>query len=106
MYKNKARGTRYETPDERRRRWQREQRKYEGRQAQRERERLEEEERCCHAEQARLASRTPEELAADQADEERIAAWRGEAEAKRQQHQEWLDRREAERRSPYSTFGT
>jgi hypothetical protein len=99
-----ARRARSETPDQRRRRWQREQRAYESQQAQHERERIAEEEHARHAEEMRLATRTPEQIAEDEAAEARAQA---EWEAGAEQRERDLQARLANtyRHRP-ETFGT
>ena len=98
---------RSETPDQRRRRWQREQREYASREAQHQREKIEEEERAWHAEQMRLASRTPEQVAADEAAEAQAeAAWAAGAEQRERDLQARLANTYRRRDDPYGTFGT
>jgi hypothetical protein len=102
-----ARRARSETPDQRRRRWQREQREYERKEAQRQLEKIEEEERAQRAEELRLASRTPDQVAEDEAEEARAqAAWEAGAEQRERELEERLANTYRKRDDPYGTFGT
>ena len=88
-------------------RWAREQRESESRQAQRERERRAEEERASREEQIRLASRTPDQVAADEAAEAQARAeWEAGAEQREREDQARLARTYRRRDDPYGTFGT
>lgn len=105
--KEKACRQRHETPDQRRRRWQREQREYQSREAQRQRELIEEEERAWHAEEMRLAARSPEQIVADKAAEaQALAAWEAGAEQRELDLQARLANTYRRRDDPYGTFGT
>ena len=101
--KEKARRLRNETPDQRRRRWQREEREYQHRLEAEERERMEQEERLWLEEEARLAARTPEEIAADEAYAEAEYQRYLADKAKQDERDE---RRRAARTDSFSTFGT
>jgi hypothetical protein len=90
-----------ETPDQRRRRWQREQREYLRTTAAREQLRRQEQD-AETSEAIRLATRTQEQVQRDLATEARIAQWHAERLARHQADQAWLDARASQRKQTES----
>ena len=98
---------RNETPDQRRRRWAREESAFNARQRRREQEKAEEEEdlhrRMREDWERTWAAMSPEERTAHATRETEIEAERVARVADEEEHRRW---REAQRTDPFSTFGT